>query len=87
MILGFSISCISLSIFGESFFLRVIEVLIESVTETIIDKMVEHFGVVDEQVVEEPVVEEPVVEEPVVEEPVVEEPVVEEPVIEEPLVE
>jgi hypothetical protein len=53
-----------------------VEILIESVTETIIDKMV------DEQVVEEPVVEEPLVEEPVVEEPVLEEPVLEEPLVE-----
>jgi hypothetical protein len=49
-----------------------VELLVESVTETIIDKMVEHFGVVDEPVVEEPVVQEPVVEEPLVEEPLVE---------------
>ena len=64
-----------------------VEILIESVTETMIDKMVEHFGVVDEPVVEEPVVEEPVVQEPVVQEPVLEEPVLEEPVLEEPVLE
>ena len=64
-----------------------VEILIESVTETMIDKMVEHFGVVDEPVVEEPVVEEPVVQEPVVQEPVVQEPVVQEPVVQEPVLE
>jgi hypothetical protein len=62
-----------------------IEILVESVTENIIDKMVEIFEVVDEPLVES-VVEEPHVEEPVVQEPVVQEPAMEEPLLE-PLVE